>query len=168
MAFFAAEGNTLAPEKAAPAMGWSQAIEAATREVFEVGLGVPLRTVSNAEPPLVADLTVMVGLSGSLRGVLSMHCSVESACMWASKMLGRDMRDFDQNVRDGAGEICNMVAGCFKRKLPPGVDDNCLISTPTVISGTDYQLHSLSGGEHVEVSLGFEGAPLWITLDLRA
>jgi chemotaxis protein CheX len=83
-------------------------------------------------------------------------------------MLGRDMLEFDQNVRDAVGEVCNMVAGCFKRKLPPGVDDNCLISTPTVISGTDYQLHSLSGGEHVELSLGFEGAPLWITLDLRS
>jgi len=168
MGFPGGEGNSLQVDTAAPAAGWSQAIEAATREVFEVGLSVPLRSVSNAEPPLVADLTVMVGLSGSLRGVLSMHLSVESACAWASKMLHRELRDFDQNVRDGAGEICNMVAGCFKRKLPPGVDDNCLISTPTVISGTDYQLHSLGGGEHVEVSLGFEGAPLWITLDLRA
>ncbi len=154
-------------EPVVPAMGWQGALEAATREVFEVALGVPLKAVSNAEPPLVADLTVMVGLSGSMRGVLSMHCSVESACQWASKMLARDMQDFNQHVRDAAGEICNMVAGCFKRRLPPGVDDNCLISTPTVISGTDYQLHSLSGGEHVELSLGFEGAPLWITLDLR-
>ncbi len=165
---FTAEDRVLQPGSVTPAVGWTQAIEAATREVFEVGLGVPLRSVSNVEPPLVADLTVMVGLSGSLRGVLSMHLSVESACAWATRMLGRELLDFDQNVRDGVGEICNMVAGCFKRKLPAGVDDNCLISTPTVISGTDYQLHSLSGGEHVEVSLGFEGAPLWITLDLRS
>lgn len=168
MGAFAKPQHPVAQEPVVPPMGWPAALEAATREVFEVVLGVPLRAVQNAEPPLVADLTVMVGLSGSLRGVLSMHCSVESACQWASQMLGRDMLEFDQNVRDAVGEVCNMVAGCFKRKLPPGVDDNCLISTPTVISGTDYQLHSLSGGEHVELSLGFEGAPLWITLDLRS
>ena len=155
-------------EPVTPPAGWPAAIEAATREVFEIMLGIPLKAVTTAEPPLMADLTVMVGLSGSLRGVLSMHCSVGSACHWASRMLHRDLRDFDQTVRDGVGEICNMVAGNLKRKLPPGVDDHCLISTPTVISGTDYQLHSLSGGEHVEVSLGFAGAPLWITLDLRA
>ncbi len=157
-----------AVECVTPPAGWPAAIEAATREVFEIMLGIPLRAVTSAEPPLVADLTVMVGLSGTLRGVLSIHCSAVSACLWASRMLHRELPEFDQTVRDGVGEICNMVAGNFKRKLPPGVDDNCLISTPTVISGTDYQLHSLSGGEHVEVSLGFEGAPLWITLDLRA
>ena len=163
----AAEQRSSAGHPAVPVTGWTQAIEAAAREVFEVGLGLKLDPLLNAEPPLVADMTVMVGLSGSLRGVLSMHYSVASACHWASRMAGKEVREFDQSVRDGVGEICNMVAGCFKRKLPPGLDDNCLISTPTVVSGTDYHLHSLSGGEHVEVSLGCEGAPLWITLDLR-
>ncbi len=150
-----------------PASGWSTALEGATREVFEVMLGIPLRAVSDAEPPLVADLTVMVGLSGQLRGVLSLHCTAESACQWVSRMLRVEHPDFNQNVRDGIGEIVNMVVGSFKRKLPPGVDDNCLISTPTVISGSDYHLHALSGGEHVEISMGFAGAPLWVTLDLR-
>ncbi len=152
---------------AAPADGWSGALEAATREVFEVMLGIPLRAVADAEPPLVADLTVMVGLSGQLRGVLSLHCTAESACLWVSRMLGAENLEFNQAVRDGIGEICNMVVGSFKRKLPAGVDDNCMISTPTVISGSDYHLHALSGAEHVEVSMGFAGAPLWVTLDLR-
>jgi len=152
---------------AEPTSGWTTALEAATREVFEVMLGIPLHAVSDAEPPLVADLTVMVGLSGQLRGVLSLHCTAESACLWVSRMLGTEQTEFGQNVRDGIGEVANMVVGSFKRKLPPGVDDNCMISTPTVISGSDYHLHALSGGEHVEVSMGFAGAPLWVTLDLR-
>ncbi len=152
---------------AQPAGGWATALEAATREVFEVMLGIPLRAVSDAEPPLVADLTVMVGLSGQLRGVLSLHCTVDSACLWVSRMLGVEHAQFNQSVHDGVGEIANMVVGSFKRKLPAGVDDNCMISTPTVISGSDYHLHTLSGGEHVEVSMGFAGAPLWVTLDLR-
>lgn len=151
----------------APAAGWAAALEAATREVFEVMLGIPLRAVSDAEPPLVADLTVMVGLLGHLRGVLSLHCTVDSACLWVSRMLGAEHGEFNQQVRDGVGEIANMVVGSFKRKLPPGVDDNCMISTPTVISGSDYHLHALCGGEHIEVSMGFAGAPLWVTLDLR-
>lgn len=150
-----------------PAAGWAAALETATREVFEVMLGIPLRAVSDVEPPLVADLTVMVGLSGQLRGVLSLHCTVDSACLWVSRMAGVEHPEFNQHVRDGIGEIANMVVGSFKRKLPPGVDDNCMISTPTVISGSDYNLHALSGGEHIEVSMGFAGAPLWVTLDLR-
>jgi hypothetical protein len=42
-----------------------------------------------------------------------------------------------------------------------------MISTPTVISGSDYHLHAITRGEHVEVSMRFGGAPLWVTLDLR-
>ena len=141
-------------------------LETATREVFEIMLATPLKAVKHAEPPLVADLTVMVGLTGQMRGVLSIHCLADSACTWASRMLGTEMQDFDHSVRDAIGEICNMIAGNFKGKLP-GIGDGCLISTPTVISGADYHLHSLSGGEHVEVSMGFDGAPLWVTLDLR-
>lgn len=154
-----------APTAELPA-GLPATLETATREVFEIMLATPLKAVNHAEPPLVADLTVMVGLTGQMRGVLSMHCSVDSACLWASKMIGTEMRDFDHSVRDAIGEICNMIAGNFKRKLP-GIGNGCLISTPTVISGADYHLHSLSGGEHVEISMGFDGAPLWVTLDLR-
>jgi len=154
-------------ESAMPPSGWGPALESATREVFEAMLGIPLRAVSNAEPPLVADLTVMVGLSGRLRGVLSLHCTAESACLWVSRMLGAAHPRFSHTVRDGIGEIANMVVGSFKRALPAGVDDKCLLSTPTVICGSDYHLHALTGGEHVEVSMGFEGAPLWVTLDLR-
>lgn len=160
----ALDGRTNVPPL--PLGGWAGVLEQATREVFEIMLATPLEGVCAAEPPLVADLTVMIGISGRMRGVLSLHCSVQSACQWASRMLGIDLPNFNQTVRDAIGEIGNMVAGHFRTKLPV-LGDNCAISTPTVICGADYNLHSLSGGEHVEVSLGFEGAPLWVTLDLR-
>jgi chemotaxis protein CheX len=165
-AFDSALAGTPAAQIAAPAGGWGVPLAAATREVFAIMLGTPLSVVSQADPPLVADLTAMVGLTGRLRGVLSMHCTVDAACRWATRMLGHEVPHFNQGVRDAIGEICNMIAGHFRTKLP-GVGEHCLISTPTVICGTDYQLHSLSGGEHMELAFTFEGAPLWVTLDLR-
>ena len=57
----------------------SEQLDIATREVFDIMLQTPLRPVSAGEPPLVADLTVMVGLSGNVSGIVSMHCSAASA-----------------------------------------------------------------------------------------
>ena len=59
-----------------------------------------------------------------------------------------------------------MIAGNFKSKVP-SLGESCVLSVPTVISGADYHLHSATAGEHAELSLSFEGLPLWLTLDLR-
>src|SRR6266404_5328034 len=141
-------------------------LESAAREIFEIMLGQKLERVS-AEPPVVADVTVMVGFSGQTRGIFGLHCTAATACRLASVLLGSaDTDEFDERVLDAVGEIANMVAGSFKSKVPD-LGENCVLSVPTVISGVDYHLHSQSAGEHMELSLNFEGSPLWLTLDLR-
>jgi len=146
--------------------GPSRAIlETATREIFEIMLGLRLTRVA-ADPPVVADVTVMVGFSGQWRGVFGLHCQAHTACRLATLALGCPTDEFDERVLDAVGEIANMVAGSFKSKIP-GLGENSLLSVPSIISGADYHLHSASGGEHLEMSLSCEGSPLWLTLDLR-
>jgi CheY-specific phosphatase CheX len=157
--------NFPAAAPVAPLGGWAPVLEHAAREIFEVMLGLPLQR-ADAEPPIVADLTVMVGLSGKMRGVFGLHCTAQSACAMASTLLGAATDEFDERVLDAVGEVANMIAGSFKSKVP-GVGEGCVLSVPTVISGADYHLHSVIRGEHVEISLTFSGSPLWLTLDLR-
>jgi chemotaxis protein CheX len=38
------------------------------------------------------------------------------------------------------GEICNMLAGTWKSKVPD-LASNCGLSVPAVITGSDYNLH---------------------------
>ena len=140
-------------------------LESAAREIFEVMLGQKL-TRGAADPPVVADVTVMVGFSGQTRGIFGLHCTAATACRVASVLLGGTADEFDERVLDAVGEVANMVAGSFKSKVPE-LGENCVLSVPTVISGVDYHLHSQSAGEHMELSLYFEGSPLWLTLDLR-
>ena len=154
---------TTTSTKPAPA-AWNPLLESAVREIFNVMLGLPLQRGA-VEPPLVADLTVMVGLSGPTRGIFGLHCTASTACRLATLLLGAETDEFDERVLDAVGEVANMVAGVFKGKVP-GLGESCVLSVPTVISGQDYHLHSASSGEHVELSLSFEGSPLWITLDL--
>lgn len=46
----------------------------------------------------------------------------------------------NDTMLDSFGEICNMIAGGWKNRIP-GLDSGCALSVPTIISGSDYVLH---------------------------
>lgn len=146
---------------------WAPLLEIATREVFQIMLETQLERGVGAMPSTGGDLTAMVGFAGPLCGVLSMRCGADSASRMAAKMLGVEATGADDSIRDAVGEISNMIAGNFRAKVAD-LRENCNLSVPTVISGTDYEYHPLADGERVvEVSLQFEGAPLWVALDFH-
>jgi chemotaxis protein CheX len=147
--------------------GWREVLEKATCEVFEMMLGTSLGNATEKSPHVATDFTAMVGLAGSLCGVMGLRTSSESARRMAAKMLGSDEVDTSGNVQDAFGEVCNMIAGSFKAKIA-GLADGCALSVPTVISGKDYALYSLANGERYEVIFSFEDKPLSVTLDLHS
>lgn len=129
-------------------------------------VGVPLGPSDQATLPRVADYTAMIGLAGDLCGVLSFRCSNESAAQIAGRMLGTDEGASAECIRDALGEICNMVAGSFKAQLSD-IATQCMLSVPTVVSGKDYELYPLADGLRIQVSRSFEGALVWMTIDLH-
>ena len=145
---------------------FTESLTAAGQEVFEMMVGIPLGPAEAATLPRVADYTAMIGLAGDLCGVLSFRCGLGSAVQIAGRMLGTDERASEESIRDALGEICNMVAGSFKARLSD-LADQCMLSVPTVVSGKDYQLHPLADGLRIQVSQTFEGALIWMTLDLH-
>ncbi len=143
---------------------WTPLLEQAAREVFELMLGCTL-TVAQVPPEEDLDITSMIGLAGQLCGLLNLQCSHQAAALMASKMLGIDVDKVDDEVFDAFGEIGNMVAGNFKNKIP-GLGDGCMLSVPTVITGTDYSLHSTTASLAVELNLIFESMPIVISLQI--
>jgi chemotaxis protein CheX len=143
---------------------WVPLLEVAAREVFELMLGCHLtvHTPSNGEP---LNITAMVGLAGQLCGVMRICCSRKSATVMASKMLGVEEDKIGSELAD-AGEICNMVAGNFKNKIA-GLRDGCMLSVRTVITGSDYDLHSPADSESLELKLLFEDMPIVISLAIH-
>ena len=143
---------------------WLPMLEVATREVFELMLSSKLtkpETVSEG----TLDITAMVGLAGQLCGVMSIRCTRKSALLMASKMLGVEPANVGPDMCDAFGEICNMVAGNFKNKIP-GLGDSCMLSVPTVITGDDYSMHSPKNSAAVELRLLFDNAPVVISLQV--
>jgi chemotaxis protein CheX len=145
---------------------WTPLLEMATREVFELMLGCQLTVNSTAEQP-TPEVTAMVGLAGMLCGVLSVRCNGKAAALMTSKMLGVELDKVGAEVSDALGEVCNMVAGNFKNKIA-GLAEGCMLSPPTVITGSDYSLHSLAEFPGLEISLLFERMPIVISLEIHS
>jgi chemotaxis protein CheX len=145
---------------------WTPLLETAVREVFELMLGCQL-TAPSQEEETAPEITAMVGLAGQLCGLLSVRCHGKAAKLMASKMLGVELDKVGPEVSDALGEIANMAAGNFKNKVA-GLAEGCMLSPPTVVTGSDYTLHSLSDSPTVEVRLGFEGMLIVITLQINS
>jgi chemotaxis protein CheX len=141
---------------------WLPILEEATREVFaqmvNTQLGVP-KSFSGA----VSSVTAMVGLAGLLTGVMSFRCEDEAASLITSRMLGINVEDANSSLADAMGEICNMVAGNFKHKIP-GLGDGCLLSLPSVVRGGDYTIHARPNTPRIHLHLLLESMPIMISL----
>ncbi len=144
---------------------WLPILELAVEEVFEIMVGSRVKPVKSSEHAVHAEFTAMVGLAGSLCGVVTVRCDAEAARRIAKSMLG-DTADSEQQVADALGEICNMITGNFKNKLA-GADERCLLSVPTVISGGEYCFRAMADGNAVETVLVFEDAPVAVRLQLQ-
>jgi chemotaxis protein CheX len=141
---------------------WLPTIESATREVFAQMVHSELSSVG--EPRGVASsVTAMVGMAGILSGVISIRCEQEAGALMASRMLGINVAEAKASIGDAIGEVCNMVAGNFKHKIP-GLGDGCFLAPPSVVTGGDYVVYARPETPRIHLRLFLENMPLMVSL----
>lgn len=115
-------------------------LDGSVEEVFQLMLG----TDCEREPvPAAIDaesVTAVVGFGGVLSGACVFRTCAAAAIRVATRMTGMEFEEIDDTVKDAIGEICNMIAGSWKGKVP-GLAANCGLSVPAVITGRNYRLH---------------------------
>lgn len=146
---------------------WIPILQLAAREVFELMLNTKVQASQTADNDDGMDNTAMLGLAGQLCGVMKVRCRARAAALMASRMLGIDPERAGPEMFDALGEVCNMIGGNFKNKIS-GLGDGCMLSVPTVITGADYNLHSLTVNHTLETALLFEGEPVIISLEIHS
>lgn len=111
-------------------------------EVFRLMLGVDClkRDDSGCEDSAVVSVTAVIGLGGALSGACVFRCDSATAITLAERMTGTRAGTVDDMVKDAVGELCNMLTGAWKGKIPE-LAASCGLSVPAVITGCDYQLH---------------------------
>ena len=115
-------------------------LDASVHEVFQLMLGVDCRREVADEQQGQEWVTAVVGFGGLLSGACVFRTGGQAARKIAEKMTGMEFDDVDDTVKDAVGEICNMLAGAWKGKVP-NLSANCGLSVPAVITGHDYNLH---------------------------
>lgn len=118
-------------------------LDESVEEVFRVMLGVHcMRELGSSGDACFEgeSVTAVVGLGGMLSGACVFRSSYVIAIKLAAKMTGTQFERVDDVVKDGIGEICNMLAGAWKGKIPD-LAAHCGLSVPAVITGRDYQIH---------------------------
>ncbi len=115
-------------------------LDASVEEVFQLMLGVECRREHGAGNQEQDSVTAVVGFGGLLSGACVFSSGRAAALEIAGFMTGMKFEEIDDTVKDGIGEICNMLAGAWKGKVPE-LAANCGLSMPAVITGRDYKLH---------------------------
>jgi chemotaxis protein CheX len=138
-------------------------LDASVEEVFHLMLGVDCRR----EPaPAVIEpesVTAVVGFGGLLSGACVFKSGSSAAMKIAAHMTGMEFNEVDDTVKDGIGEICNMLAGSWKGKVP-NLAANCGLSIPAVITGRDYNLHVQAPEFRLNHTYRFEDASFEVTI----
>lgn len=115
-------------------------LDAGVEEVFRLMLGVECRRETTPAVVEKESVTAVVGFGGVLSGACIFRSGALTALEIAARMTGAEFDSIDDTVKDGIGEICNMLAGAWKGKVPE-LAANCGLSVPAVITGRDYNIH---------------------------
>jgi chemotaxis protein CheX len=138
-------------------------LDASVEEVFQLMLGVSCQRVAEPLACEPESVTAMVGFGGLLSGACLFKSGNAAAMKIAARMTGMEFTSIDDTVKDGIGEICNMLAGAWKGKVPE-LAANCGLSVPAVVTGRDYELHVLSPEFKLHHSFRFEDASFAVTI----
>jgi chemotaxis protein CheX len=117
-------------------------LDQSVEEVLGLMLGVPVSVApgTSAADHETRTLTAVIGLAGALSGAYTVLVSAEAAMQMTACMAGMEVTTVDETVIDGLGEITNMLAGAWKSKISC-LNAACLLSVPTVVTGTQYEVH---------------------------
>jgi len=115
-------------------------LDSSVDEVFNTMLGAAcfLTEETPAEEP--ETITAVVGFGGLLSGACVFRSGGTAALNIAARLTGMEFSEIDDTVKDAIGEVCNMLAGAWKGRVPD-LSANCGLSIPAVITGSNYHIH---------------------------
>jgi chemotaxis protein CheX len=142
-------------------------LDAAVDEVFSMMMGEPCTPVDEYPVEERETISAVIGLAGAMSGNCVLRVGEQVAMTMASTLSGFAVETIDDTVKDALGEISNMVAGAWKGRQPL-LASGCMLSTPTVVSGTNYQLHTQKPEFRIERYYRFSDCSFGVTLVCEA
>ena len=83
------------------------------------------------------DISGVIGLTGEVSGTTSVSFSEKSILPIVSNMVGEEVKEMNEEIRDAVGEIVNMISGQARQKLDE-LGRSLKAAIPTVITGKNH------------------------------
>ena len=140
-----------------------QSLDCAVAEVFDLMMGMRCCPVDECPAEERQMISAVIGLAGAMSGICMLSSGEKVALHMAGILTGSSIATLNDTVKDAMGEVCNMIAGVWKAKQP-SLAYGCMLSTPTVVTGTNYRLHNQRPKFRIERFYCFEGSSFAVTL----
>jgi chemotaxis protein CheX len=122
----------------------------AVEEVFQTMLGQPCAAIEK-DWGLRTDISARITLSGVLDALCVVEFPATSAETLTSAFLGSGKTGWDDAmIADAVGELCNMIAGGWKKRLG-GPAWAAHLSTPSICRDCPHRSERSSQDDHVRV-----------------
>ncbi len=143
-----------------------QEIVDGVRDIFSTMLMMEVvneDVVYDAPVEIASNITSMIGLGDTIKGVLAVHCPRIVATSITGGFLGMEVEELDDDVRDAIGEIANMIAGNLKVSYAR-VGSNIELAIPTSIVGDSFEMSGMANAKRIIVPLKIESGMFWVEL----
>ena len=147
-------------------MDFAKKIINSTEEIFNTMIFMEI----SSAPPLqegseVIDCHVssMIGLSGDFNGMLSIHCPAQVGTAITGAMLGMEVEEIDEDVKDTLGEIANMLAGGLKESFS-AENISLELAIPTTVTGKSYTVSSPTKSDRVIIPFDLEQGRFFVEI----
>lgn len=89
------------------------------------------------------DVSGVIGLTGEAKGTISVSFTEKCILAIVSNMFGEEMKELNEEVKDAAGELSNMISGQARKKLDE-LGRKLHGAIPTVIMGKDHSISHMT------------------------
>lgn len=147
-------------------MDFANKIVKSTEEIFSTMIFMDISAVeplTEGEEILDCHVSAMIGLSGDLTCMLSLHCPGNVGMAITGEMLGMEVEEVDTDVKDTLGEISNMIAGGLKESFA-AEKINLELSIPTTVTGKSYRVSSPTKSNRVIIPFDLEQGRFFVEM----
>ena len=141
----------------------------ATQNVFQEFVGISLTPGKPSiyipqEDANKFDVSGIIGLAGEVVGVVVISLPKIPALKVTSKLVGKEVKIFDDFVTDAVGEIVNIIAGNVKKDME---EFKIVISLPSIVKGNGHTLSWISGVPVIKIPFASEYGDFFVFVSLK-
>lgn len=103
------------------------------------------------------DISGIIGLTGSAKGVVIFTLTEPAALRIVSSMLSEPFGELNAEVSDAIGELTNMISGDARRELA-GKGYKFEAGLPSIIKGPGHVIENITKGPTIAIPFDIEGA----------